>query len=313
MPARPPPRATAPQHDLPSVKPAVCPRPASEVLLTSIISGLLLESRVPPGVIIDSGAHRGLWACHYAEQAPYRLVFAIDPDEANILFMRSSKWASALPNLHPFHGALGAKHVANMSFGHAALRAGLHLYPKQNAGGAGGREKTSVAKRPVQDRRAGVAGSSLNFSMHRIDDLFAKETVGLMQLDVEGFELAVLQGSAAVIQRDQPIITTEVEVHGRPEKTRALLALLSRLQYDSWLIEEIVGTRADLRKCVCLDRPGLQPPGATVLRSPAPMLHCTSHGVTQVLPRVCSCLQSAAHSTLATRPRHQLAEGIKYP
>ena len=57
-----------------------CFRPPHEVLLTSIIGGLLVEGRVPPGSIVDVGANRGIWACYYASVAPERNVHAIDPD-----------------------------------------------------------------------------------------------------------------------------------------------------------------------------------------------------------------------------------------
>ena len=74
----------------------LCPKPLAETLLTSIIGGLFLEGRIPPGNVINAGANEGAYACWYAQVAPERLVHAIDPDLGHIENMRD-RLGAALP------------------------------------------------------------------------------------------------------------------------------------------------------------------------------------------------------------------------
>ena len=143
-----------------------CPRPQHELMLTSIIGSLLREGSMPPGAIVDSGAFQGWWACYYAEQDPSRIVFAIEPDEANVIGMRER--FRRVPNLRAVHAALSEQSVVNASFSDQEAL-GLKLYRKQRT-------------------LPGQANSTDTFSVHRVDDIFANKKVGLLHLDVEGHE-----------------------------------------------------------------------------------------------------------------------------
>ena len=112
---------------------------------------------------------------------------------------------------------------------------GLNLYPKQ-----GQKENPST---------------NWSFPVRRVDDLFSSEQLGLLHLDVEFHELEVLRGAEAVIARDQPVITTEVMVHSlRNETVEGPLRWLKARGYDSFLIDEICGMRADFRNLLHLPR-----------------------------------------------------------
>ena len=54
--------------------------------------------------------------------------------------------------------------------------------------------------------------------------------------------------------RDRPLIVTEVAVHAQPAAATALIAHLGALRYDSYVIEEITGIRADLRNVLHVPR-----------------------------------------------------------
>ena len=211
---------------------AVCARPRYETMLTAIIAGLIHERTMPAGSIVDSGAFRGEWACYYAKQDRNRTVYAIEPDEANIAHIRRAY--EYLPNVRPVHAALGANAVADVGWKDRG-KLGLNLYPKQ-----GQKENPST---------------NWSFPVRRVDDLFASEQLGLLHLDVEFHELEVLRGAEAVIARDQPIITTEVMVHSvRNETVEGPLRWLKARGYDSFLIDEICGMRADFRNLLHLPR-----------------------------------------------------------
>jgi len=205
--------------------------PKTEVMLNSMISGLLRERLVPNGTIVDAGAADGRFACFFAASAPDRVVHAVDPDEGSIRKM-PERWG-AYPNLLPMRGGLG-----NAS----------SIY----------RVDSKQAQRGEATRVSTSASSS--FPIYGLDDLFLRgrwqgEQLGLGHFDVEGWELAVLQGGRAVIDRDQPLITAEIAVHKRPETTRLVLQYLQdELGYDSYLVEEMAGQRADIRNVLSIPR-----------------------------------------------------------
>jgi len=64
-----------------------------------------------------------------------------------------------------------------------------------------------------------------------LDEVFGGETVGLMKIDVEGFELLVLQGAELLIDRCRPVIYVE---NDRPEKSQALIEWLWSKDYRLW-------------------------------------------------------------------------------
>ena len=158
----------------------LCPKPLAETLLTSIIGGLLLEGRIPPGNVINAGANEGAYACWYAQLAPERLVHAIDPDLGHIENMRD-RFGAALPNLQPMVGALGDTKVESVTR-NAATKHSLTLFPRAKRKGG----KLKGAKRKGAE---GAEGAS-TFSIFRVDDLAAvAQPIGYMHYDVEDREV----------------------------------------------------------------------------------------------------------------------------
>ena len=170
----------------------LCPRPGFELMLTSIISSLMLEGRVPNGSIVDAGAHDGTWACYYAVQDPSRIVHAIDPDQVKVATM-SRKFAS-VTNLRPFAAALGDVADSGVTWA-KAQQLGLSLYAPAAEVAA------PVAK---ASKRHGTA-SDRSFAVYRLDDLFRDERMGLLHLDLEGHELKALRVRAS---RFAPVVCT---------------------------------------------------------------------------------------------------------
>jgi len=81
------------------------------------------------------------------------------------------------------------------------------------------------------------------FKIYTLDSLFYDkgERLGLLHLDVEGFEFDVLKGGLQTLRAYKPIMTTEVRVHKDPEYTKELLELLDTEGYDSYVINEVCG------------------------------------------------------------------------
>jgi len=77
-----------------------------------------------------------------------------------------------------------------------------------------------------------VAGTiSLQVPCIRLDDLLGRERVGLLKIDVEGFELRVLKGSSELIQRSRPLLYVE---NDRIEQSQELIEWLWGKDYNLW-------------------------------------------------------------------------------
>ena len=211
--------------------------PDTEVLLNSIVGSLVRENLIGHGSILDAGAKDGRWACYYATLDAKRIVHALDPDPANIReiskFSKAYRASNALHNLMPLMGLLGER---------SANATARDLQRRFNVGFPNGKVPKTI---PI----------------YSIDDLYLggrlqppPQRLSLAHLDVEGAELAVLRGAAGVVSRDRPVLITEVTVHASHKYSRALLELTSQMGYDSFVIEEITGVRADLRNLLHLPR-----------------------------------------------------------
>ena len=64
-----------------------------------------------------------------------------------------------------------------------------------------------------------------------LDSVLPNETVGLMKIDVEGFELNVLQGAAQLIARSRPVLYVE---NDRIDRAKDLIEWLWSKQYRLW-------------------------------------------------------------------------------
>ena len=190
---------------------------------------------MPPGAVIDAGAYKGQWACFYAQQDRSRPVVALDPDLWLVHHMRRV-YGSTHPNMQPRHGALGetSRTISRAQSRHE----GITLYPA-----SGSREWYAEHQ-----------NGTFSFPMLTLDELFESQALGFASLDLEGHELQALKGGRRTLLRDQPVFTTEVVVHLNPAKTEELLAYIDTLGYDSFLIEEICGMRADTRNVLHIPR-----------------------------------------------------------
>ncbi len=65
----------------------------------------------------------------------------------------------------------------------------------------------------------------------KLDDMLRNERVGLLKVDVEGFELKVLKGGSATLQQSRPLLYVE---NDRPNNSRELIEWLWGIGYDLW-------------------------------------------------------------------------------
>lgn len=62
--------------------------------------------------------------------------------------------------------------------------------------------------------------------------------IGFIKIDVEGHELAVLEGGLEILRRDKPVILLEAEDRHRPSAVRTVTHFLSELGYRGLVIDD---------------------------------------------------------------------------
>jgi FkbM family methyltransferase len=85
----------------------------------------------------------------------------------------------------------------------------------------------------LEDKVDVADGDVLTVRLVTLDDYIGTARVGLMKIDVEGHELAVLNGARRLLERDRPAILLECEKrHRRDGTTREVFGFLKSLGYQ---------------------------------------------------------------------------------
>jgi FkbM family methyltransferase len=192
------------------------------------------------GAVVDVGANRGQWAAHLRETGWAGPLFSIEPGaEAHEELARR---AAADPLWRTFRLALGEHsgelplHLAGSGGEASSLRPMLPLH-----------YETAPGSRPRHEESVDVM---------RLSELLARETIDAgsiyLKLDVQGFEMEVLQGcSAADLRR---VVGVEVELsHQTLYEGQALIdAVLVRLYAEGFRLVSHEPVWVHPRTAVCL-------------------------------------------------------------
>jgi FkbM family methyltransferase len=201
-----------------------CQYPAKcEKTFNLIMASLFQEKQIPPGDVLDVGAHNGGWSCMYACLDPDRTVHPVDPSPKLIHKMRCPH-----PNFKPHNAA-----ISNRS-GFMHFNAGDADF----VGTIGHHAEAQPGDIPIQT----------------LDYLFLElwqSTPGFLHIDVEGFELQVLQGANKVINKYQPVFSIEIHVVENKEFTVELIKYAENFGYHIYMVNEVCGMRVDCRNFIC--------------------------------------------------------------
>jgi FkbM family methyltransferase len=148
----------------------------------------------PTRAALDIGANRGIWANVLARHVPH--VYALEPNPKLFKILQAA--AGPKVTCLPF-GASDKDDTASL------------MVPK----GAKGYSNQGASLNPA--RVNGQAFGALDVQTRRIDSL-ELPAIGFIKTDVEGHEVAALQGARRLIERDRPNLIVEIEARhtGRP-------------------------------------------------------------------------------------------------
>jgi len=174
----------------------------------------LLALLANPGVVVEVGANMGIhtvpMATALAKQN--RMLFAFEPQPIVFQQLCANLALNGLMNVRAFPYACGREK------GPLMFQVPDYTRPGNFGGTALNSGRQSDARREI-------------VQCIRLDDLLEEDAVGLLKIDVEGFELEVLQGCQEILARCHPFLYLE---NDRPEKSPALIQWLFDHDYRLW-------------------------------------------------------------------------------
>lgn len=161
----------------------------------------------PYGDFVDIGAHFGAWS--YRAAAHFTHVHAFEANERLASFLQATMpsnvtvWTIALSD----HQGTGQFSVPLMQGHEITTRGSLE-----------------------EDANAGYTGTVRQVRMTTLDSL-SLPGIGMIKIDVEGHEGAVLEGASQTIARDRPVIVAEIEDRHHPGRSAAIFERIAAQHY----------------------------------------------------------------------------------
>jgi FkbM family methyltransferase len=167
------------------------------------------------GLAIDAGANKGVYFYHLART--YRRVCGFEPLPVLASYLSRAKPANA--------------DVFSFALSNTAATATLRLPRGYNELGS------------LEDQTRTQWDTTVPIETHTIDtvtlDSFAFADVSLIKIDVEGHELAVLEGASRTLDRWRPTIVIEVEERHRPRAVASVCARLEATGYKGYFLDGV--------------------------------------------------------------------------
>lgn len=172
----------------------------------------LLQLVNRPGVVVEVGANIGSHTVALARRAAAVGVEVICFEPQPFVFQNlcANLALNGLQNVRAWPWACGAQQETVFFARQDYLRQG-------NFGGV--------------SMQASAAPDQVSVPCVRLDEVIGESNVCLLKVDVEGAELAALQGATGILQRSRPVLYVE---NDRVEQSRALIEWLWAQQYRLW-------------------------------------------------------------------------------
>lgn len=211
-----------------------CPMPITEKSFNSIIHAMFLENLIPEGDILDCGANDGEWSCMYACFDPKRTVRALDPFKEN-------------------YDKISCPHYPNVvKYPIGISKSPGYFVDGNKRGYQFNLDSMSQIKKEISEENKALA---LKFDT--IDSFFnstAKSIPGFLHLDLEGYELAALQGGRDTIVNHSPVIAFEAHLTMDKELVKQIFIFLEELQYKTFMVNEVCGLIRSCRNFIAVPK-----------------------------------------------------------
>lgn len=185
-------------------------RKSREWTQTQIVSGLLADCN---GSVVDVGAHIGYMSVLYRALAPSCDVIAIEPSALNRMYLQrnvKSLDVKVLPYAVGSHSGSAILYEDDLTGQNSSLVEGFEVLEanRRSARVKSGVREVQVVVRTLDDLLQGFS------------------PVGFIKIDVEGFELAALEGAFKTLTDDGPVLQVELQ-----KDVKSTLAFLERVGY----------------------------------------------------------------------------------
>lgn len=186
-------------------------------------------------IVVDIGANIGIYSLRFAQLASKGRVISFEPHPATFARLREHVRMNGFEHLIPMQYGIGPRNETLRLYEVVESNSGMNrILPE-------GRVDPSTASHSIVVKPLREAIRQLG--LLRID---------LIKIDVEGFEMDVLQGSEEVIRSFQPVLFIELDdenlrVHGT--SASALVALVRSWGYSVRIAQnnELVSDRTELQ------------------------------------------------------------------
>ena len=201
-------------------------RTNSEPLLRYLVSELYQSGFVNADLaIVNIGAWIGdnslVWAKLLSVTGKGK-VFAIDPSEENLKFIKNTANHNSITNLETVAAVCSDQEGYKMNFSGSLTHASF-----SNSG----------------------LGYESGLRSTTLDNILGENKVGFLHLDVEGLEYDVLRGAKSFIKRDRPIVI--FEQHLNEDKPEQILDWLAEYGYSTFIINEnLIENKPDCRNFI---------------------------------------------------------------
>jgi FkbM family methyltransferase len=161
-------------------------------------------------VIVDCGANHGFTTVLFAKWAgPSGRVFAFEPLEHNMKILRENLRLNGVENVSTHQVAVGADNMTILITTHS---------------------NGTVVRHPH------LTKCFREVPLRKLDDEVISDKVNFLKIDVEGFELEVLQGAKNILS-GQPRLAIELHVFLYEDKVKRLRDIFDLINLDSYNVE----------------------------------------------------------------------------
>ncbi len=241
-------------------------KPWQRDAFTAAITLIDHHKRLPPGgTFVDIGANIGAMTVYALLSGHFATALAVEPDPTNFALLQKNIAHNGLED---------RVQLINCALSDTSGQAKLF------------RDKHNLGAHSLEENFAKSPGTALDVDVVSFDALLTQtttsaDTIGLIKIDVEGHERAVLRGMANALSSTPPVILEATFSPAHPEKDAAALQALFPLSY---------------RHYVDLDNPVSQPPqdAQSEARQPPP-----AHFMTSEVANWCDFVPNAHQHELA--------------